>query len=41
MEFNKAYKEIYQSAINNVINRIQGENNLLKFELIPNYGAKF
>ncbi|WP_297570953.1 hypothetical protein [uncultured Helicobacter sp.] len=35
MEFNKDYKKIYQSAINNVIHRIQGENNLLKFELIP------
>lgn len=35
MEFDERYKDIYQSAIINVINRIQGENNLLKFELIP------
>lgn len=35
MEFKEDYKKIYQSAINNVIHRIQGENNLLKFELIP------
>lgn len=35
MEFNEHYRKIYQSAINNIIHRIEGENNLLKFQLIP------
>ena len=35
MEFNQNYIGIYKSAIENVIHRIQGENNSLNFELIP------
>ncbi|MCX2682880.1 hypothetical protein OQH60_03235 [Campylobacter sp. MIT 21-1685] len=35
MEFNEDYLKVYKSAINNVINRIKGENNLFNFELIP------
>lgn len=34
MEFNQKYIDIYKSAINNVIHRIKGENDLLNFELI-------
>ncbi|EAH7654441.1 hypothetical protein EJ651_03630 [Campylobacter coli] len=34
MEFNKSYIDIYTSAVNNVIHRIKGENDLLNFELI-------
>lgn len=34
MECNKSYINIYTSAVNNVIHRIKGENDLLDFELI-------
>lgn len=34
MEFNTSYIDIYTSAVNNVIHRIKGENDLLNFELI-------
>ncbi|PZT48975.1 hypothetical protein B6S12_01385 [Helicobacter valdiviensis] len=35
MEFNQKYIDIYKSAINNVIHRIKGENDLLNFKLTP------
>ena len=35
MEFNQNYMGIYKSALENVIHKIQGENNSLNFELIP------
>lgn len=35
MEFNQDYIKTYESAITNIANKIEGENDLLKFELIP------
>ncbi|WP_297578604.1 hypothetical protein [uncultured Helicobacter sp.] len=35
MEFNEEYIKIYKSAVNNVIHKIKGENNLFNFELMP------